>query len=95
MRLSLDLDHYTEEEAMLTAETVFIVLGVHPDIWEPRKGYHLETEDIGLTFEEQISLRFVLGDDLVRIKCDLERYKAGRAVDFLFDTRRGRKRKSL
>ena len=38
MRLSLDLDHYTEEEAMLTAETVFIVLGVHPDIWETRKG---------------------------------------------------------
>jgi len=95
MRLSLDLDHVTEEEAMLTAESVYMVVGVQPDVWETRKGYHIETEDIGLTFKEQIALRFVLGDDLVRIKCDLERYKAGRATDFLFDTRRGRRRKRL
>ena len=93
MRLSLDLDHVTEEEAMLTAESVFIVLGVMPDVWETRKGFHIETEDIGLTFEESLSLRFILGDDLIRIKCDLERYKEGRAVDFLFETRRGRRRK--
>lgn len=93
MRLSLDLDHVTEEEAMLTAESVYMVIGVQPDVWETRKGFHLETDDIGLTFKEQIALRFVLGDDLVRIKRDLDRYKAGRATDFLFDVRRGRRRK--
>jgi len=95
MRLSLDLDHVTEEEALLTAESVFVVLGVYPDVWETRKGFHIETEDIGLTVEESLSLRFLLGDDLIRIKCDLERYKEGRAVDFLFQTRRGRRRKRL
>ena len=95
MRLSLDLDNVSYEEAMLTAESVYVVLGVEPDLWETRKGYHLETDDIGLTFKEHICLRFLFGDDIARIKHDLDRWKDDRAGDFLFDTRRGRKRKRL
>ena len=95
VRLSLDLDHVTYEEAMLTAESVYLVIGVHPDVWETRKGFHIETEDIGLTFKEQIALRFLLGDDLVRIKRDLDRWKEGKATDFLFHIRRGKRRKRV
>ena len=95
VRLSLDLDHVTYEEAMLTAESVYLVIGVHPDVFETSKGYHIETEDIGLTFKEQIGLRFLLGDDLVRIKMDLDRWKKGKATDFLFHIRRGKRRRKL
>ena len=95
MRLSLDLDYVTYEEAMLTAESVYVVIGVHPDVFETTKGYHIETEDIGLTFSEQISLRFILGDDLLRIKMDLDRWKDGKATDFLFNIRRGKRRKRV
>jgi len=95
MRLSLDLDYVTEEEALLTAESVYVVIGVRPDVFQTSKGYHIETDDIGLTFNEQISLRFILGDDLLRIRRDLDRWKEDKATDFLFNTRRGKRRKRV
>ena len=97
MRLSLDLDKpVTEREARAAAAAVEYITGVAARLYRTASGgYHVETDEAGLSMVDHLALRRYLGDDPERIKRDVARITAREAWDFLFTTKRDTRRVRL
>ena len=93
MRLSLDLDAANAAEVLMLYDVLKHELP-NLRVYRTRNGYHIESDPSGLPFAFSLLLRYILGDDLRRVRHDCARWPH-RPVDFLFKIRRGVERKRV
>ena len=93
MRLSLDLDDANAADVLMLYDVLKHELP-KVRVYRTRNGYHLESDPSPLPFAFSLLLRYILGDDLRRVRHDCARWPY-RPVDFLFKIRRGVARERL
>lgn len=94
MRLTLDIDGSdpeTHSKALKLYDTLKAQFLRHDiEMYKTKRGYHLVVYDTGLTYEQVLQLRELLGDDKNRIKLDTELFKKPKQV--LFTEKNGHQR---
>lgn len=94
MRLTLDIDGKDEKTRMKVRDIMWTLrqqFEKHDiEVYATERGYHFVVYDTGLSFEQVLELRNILGDDENRVKLDKELFKKPKQV--LFTEKNGHQR---
>lgn len=94
MRLTLDIDGKDEKTRLKVAEIMRALRQQFErhdiEVYATKRGFHFIVYDTGLTFDQILELRNILGDDQNRIKLDRELFEKPKQV--LFTEKNGHQR---